>query len=111
MKDLLQEIHQSPSNQNIRVKSNKHNLLEKFHDNQWVICDKNNTLDEMINKGYRILFQHFISNITDPNFKDREEYINIYFNKLVSQKDPVYYQLRRDLFVMIMNNTLYIVGR
>ena len=35
-----------------------HNLLQKYDGQKWIDCDKNNTLDQLINKGYKILNKH-----------------------------------------------------
>ena len=118
MKNLFQKIHFDPSipqNHNIRYVSKKHNLLEKFSNGSWQLCDKNNTLDELIRKGYRILFQHFIENhlnkIDSQETIERNDHINMYFQKIMNKDSSVYYQLRRDLFIMVMNGTLYVLGK
>lgn len=113
LKNLLHQIHFSkdaPQNNNIRLKSAKQNLLEKYSEGRWMPCDKNNTLDEMIRRGYKILWKHFIQNIDEPVFREREEILQDYFTKMLSGSDNMYYQLRRDLYIMIMDNTLYVVG-
>jgi hypothetical protein len=116
LKDLLNEIHfhpDHPENNNIRVKSKKHNLLERVEDDgMWVQCDKNNTLDEMIRSGYRILFAHFLNNKdTDDDLKTREESLCAWFTDLCCKSGNEYYRLRRDLYVLILNNTVYLLGK
>lgn len=111
LKNFFAKLHfdQSvPENNNIRVKSTKQNLLECFTNGSWTPCDKNNTLDSMIRRGYRVLWSHFINNMDVPY--DSEVVIQEYFMKLGSKADNMYYQLRRDLYIMIYNNTLYVVG-
>lgn len=115
LKNLIHKIHfdpDVPANKNIRVKSLKNNLLEHFTDGQWIPCDKNNTLDIMINKGYRILYRHFLNSLDtdDHAFKDREEYIQDYFVKIAGKDNNMYFELRRDLFIMVMNNELLVLG-
>ena len=118
MKSLVQKIHfdpNTPENHNLRFVSKKHNLLEKYSDGVWQLCDKNNTLDELIRKGYKILFQHFMKNKSenddDIETMQRNDHINTYFQKLMNKDNSVYYQLRRDLFIMVMNGTLYVLGK
>jgi hypothetical protein len=108
LKNFFAKLHGVPENNNIRVKSTKQNLLECFTNGSWIPCDKNNTLDSMIRRGYRILWSHFINNMDVPY--DSEVVIQEYFMKLGSKADNMYYQLRRDLYLMIYNNTLYVVG-
>lgn len=118
IKDLLTEIHFNPDvpeNKNIRVKSKKQNLMETYNDQgEWMAADKTRTLDELIQKGYKIMFSHFINTKeTDNVVKEREEALTEWLQKvgLKSGKPNEYYQLRRDMFVLILNNTLYVVGK
>lgn len=118
IKNLMKEIHFNPDipeNHNIRLLSKKQNLLEKYVDGVWHPCDKNNTLDEMIRQGYRILFKHLSEHnntITDDQESiQRSEYVNMYLNKIMRRDGNVYYELRRDLYMMILDGTLYILGR
>lgn len=111
VKNLVKHIHfnpEIPENQNIRLLSKKHNLLQIFRDGQWHPCDKNNTLDEMIKKGYRILHRHFIDNRNETSLELSDK-IQDYFVNLINKEPSIYYNLRRELFVMIMDNTLYVL--
>jgi len=113
MKTLMKEIHFNPNvpeNHNIRVLSKKQNLLEKYCDGEWHPCDKNNTLDEMIKNGYKILYSHFLRQKIDHDLELIEPTINDYFIKLRS-KDNIYYELRRDLYIMILDDTFYVLGK
>lgn len=62
----------------------------------------------MIKKGYKILFQHFINN-PDETSHELSEQIRSYFVNLMNKEPSVYYDLRRELYVMIMDNTLYVL--
>lgn len=113
--NLLSKIHfdqEVPQNRNLRVKSKKQNLLEKvIEDGSWEKCDKNNTLDELIRKGYKILFAHFLEAKEDnEHIKENEHVLQSWFIDLSSKKGE-YYRLRRDLFVLVLNNTVYFVGK
>jgi hypothetical protein len=113
---LLNKIHFDPDNRhncNVRVKSKKQNLLEKINDDgTWEKCDKNNTLDEMIRKGYKILFAHFLATKDEmDHVKENEHILHTWFTDLSSRKGDEYYRLRRDLFVLVLNNTVYFLGK
>ena len=133
IKNLMKEIHfnpQVPENHNIRVYSRKGKILEKYADGGWHVCDQNNTLDEMIRKGYRILFQHLAQkneqcmeqskdvagssseDLEDENEKAirRNENANAYLSKLI-RKENIYFELRRDLYMMILDGSFYIIGK
>lgn len=117
IRNLMKEIHFNPDipqNHNIRLLSKKQNTLEKFSDGSWHPCDKNNTLDDMIRKGYRILFRHLDNQPTENCDEDtlrRNEYVNNYLSKIMRRDSNIYYELRRDLYMMILDGDLYIIGR
>lgn len=113
--NLLKRIHfdpDAPQNNNVRVKSKKQNLLEKvIEDGSWQQCDKNNTLDDLIRKGYKILFAHFLETKEDnDHVKENEHVLQNWFIDLSSKKGE-YFRLRRDLYVLVLNNTVYFVGK
>jgi hypothetical protein len=118
IKNLMKEIHfnpQFPENHNIRVYSRKGKILEKYTDGGWHVCDQNNTLDEMIRRGYRILFKHLAyineqymvekSDDDDDKIIIRNENANNYLTKLI-RKENIYFELRRDLYMMILDGSL-----
>ena len=115
--NLLREIHFNPNipeNHNIRSLSKKQNTLEMFSDGVWHACDKNNTLDKMIRNGYKILFQHFANTHLDNDTEEqqqRNEYINEYLTKIMRKEGNIYYELRRDLYMLILDGNFYILGR
>lgn len=109
---FLEKLHfdkEVPENKNIRIKSHRDNILEKYSDNKWVPCDKNSTIDDIIRKGYKILFQFFLDNKDDDEVKEREEFLMSNFIKLSSADNIPYYQLRRKVYMMIYKNTFYVV--
>lgn len=118
LKTLMKEIHfnpDKPENQNIRCLSKKNNILETFSNGAWHPCDKNNTLDLMIKNGYRILFRHFANNhipfSSNQEESQRHQYINEYFTKIMRKEGSIYYELRRDLYMLILDGDFYIIGK
>jgi hypothetical protein len=112
---LLEELHfndEVPDNRNIRIRSTKNNLLEKYSDGQWLLCDKVSLLDDMIRRGYRILHKHFLDvKDIDESVKMNEDVLNQMFVDLMGPTGNKYYRIRRDIYVIILNNTVYFVGR
>jgi hypothetical protein len=114
--NLMKELHFNDNeelNHNIRVYSVKKKILEKYIDGQWIVCDQSSTIDEMIRKGYRILFQHlckindeYMQNSSDRSDEydeaiRRNENANQYLTNLI-KKNNIYYELRRMIFTMIL---------
>ena len=112
MRNLVQHIHFNPdvpNNQNIKVLSNKQQLYQVFTDGQWHPKEKHNALDELIKKGYRILVKHFLATEKEE-IKNVSDQIQSYLFSLLNRKSENYYQLRRELHVMVYDNTLYVLG-
>lgn len=111
---LIENIHFNkdvPENINILLKSEKKNLLKKVEDGKWIDCDKNNTLDELINKGFKILGQHYFNcKDEEDKFVECKDVIMDFFYDLNQQTND-YFNLRRELFITIKNNTAYLMGK
>ena len=59
--DIIEKIHfdkDYPENQNVRLKSLKHGMMEMYIDGRWIIKDKGETYDRLVDKGANILKFH-----------------------------------------------------
>jgi hypothetical protein len=116
MASLIEQIHYNkdfPENHNLRCKSLKKNIFEKFVDTQWTLCDASNTLDELIKKGYRILETHFAEQFSnDPEFfddEDRAEAIQRFRYVLTEKTSQDYHAVKRDIRLLIKDKTMYLL--
>lgn len=116
MSSLIEQIHYNkdyPENQNLRCKSLKNNIFERFVDTQWTLCDASNTLDELIKKGYRILEAHFAETfLSDPDFFDDEhrvESMQRFRQVLNDKKSNDYHSVKRDLRLLVKDKTMYLL--
>jgi ribosomal protein S25 len=116
MSSLIESIHYNeevPENHNLRCKSLKRNIFEKYVGTQWIMCDASNTLDELIRKGYRILESYFSEHfMTDPNFFDDEIRANAMQRFRYILTDPTcqdYHAVKRDLRLLVSDKTLYLL--
>lgn len=116
MTSLIENIHYNadyPENQNIRCKSSKQNVFEKYVDEQWRQCDASNTLDELIRKGYRILNAHYTDNIAnDPEIYEDEIKQRVYekFRFLSDTSCNDYYAVKRELRILVKDRTMYLIA-
>lgn len=113
---LIESIHYNrdyPENHNIRYKSFKDNVFEKFIDTRWTMCDASNTLDELIKKGYRILESHLAQQYSnDPDFFDNEDRVNAMqrFRVILTDKQSQdYHAVKRDLRLLVKDKTMYLL--
>lgn len=116
MSSLIEKIHYNkdyPENHNLRCKSLKNNIFERFTDAQWTLCDASNTLDELIKKGYRILEAHFAETfLSDPEFFDDEhrvESMQRFRQVLTDKTSNDYYSVKRDLRLLVKDKTMYLL--
>lgn len=113
---LIEQIHYNkdyPENHNLRCKSLKNNIFERFVDTKWTLCDASNTLDELIRKGYRILEAHFAETfLSDPYFFDDEnrvENMQRFRQVLNDKKSNDYHSVKRDLRLLVKDKTMYVL--
>lgn len=117
--NLLDKLYfdpKMPQNHTVKIVSKKREVMGTFKDGNWLVASKNSILDEMIQKGYRILYKHYMAtvDVDEDDELGKPEDASSYFDFLqnVSNiKSNMYYQVRKDLFLMVENATLYIVGK
>jgi hypothetical protein len=119
IKDLIERIHfdeSFPQNSNMKNLKKKQKTIEVMKDGKWEMCDQSSFLNDIINKGYKILYTHFLNEYADLAFQDRQEYIGQYFGRIGesvtgAKTHNEFWQLRKDVWVMIHNNTLYLMQK
>lgn len=113
---LIETIHYNkdiPENHNLRCRSLKQNLFEKFVDSEWRTCDASNTLDELIRKGYRILNSYYTEHLmNDPEINENESKIRALerFRFLGDKTCNDYYAIKRELRVLVKDRTAYVLA-
>jgi hypothetical protein len=118
--ELLKEVHFSdsapPENNNIRVKNfgKRNNFVEIIDEKgNWVVADKDRMLHAMFRNGYKILWECFMDTQrnNDKEVIEREEALNAWFAEIGSTTSKSYYKVKRDLYVLIYNNTMYVLEK
>lgn len=113
---LIEKIHYNvelPENHNLRHKSTKQNLFQKFIGSNWHDCDASNTLDELIRKGYRILNTYYTDHVAnDPTIFEDEIKARIYekFRFLGDKKSLEYSAVKRDLRLLVKDKTIFLLA-
>jgi hypothetical protein len=116
MTKLIENIHYNPDvpeNYNLRCKSLKQNIFEKYVDSEWRVCDASNTLDELIRKGYSIMNLYYIDNVlNDPDVQEDENRMRMYerFRFLGDKSCNDYRAVKRDLRLLVKDRTMYILA-
>lgn len=113
---LIETIHYNkdvPENHNIRCKSLKQNIFEKYVDSEWRSCDASNTLDELIRRGYKILNTHYAKHFqSDPNFADDEQRQRAIerFRFLSDKTCNEYFAVKREVRILVKDRTVYLIA-
>jgi hypothetical protein len=87
-----------PENQNIRKKNEKKSWVETFDSGIWIVRDKNTVLDDLISMCHKILFDHYMKNMTSMTAYDE------FIFSLMARKSESYYRLRRNVYLRIISD-------
>jgi hypothetical protein len=89
--------------------------METYVDGNWIITDKEETLDELVNKGYRVLRFHSHKNkkdILEECDDDENEYEDIVsWLESIYEDNKVRKPIRRQLLILFMNNKALLLGK
>ena len=113
---LIENIHcdvEHPENVNVKIKSTKKELMETYIDGRWIISDQEETLDELLNKGYRILNffrhrnkDHILKECEDDEgeLHEMQDWLEDLYSNTKMRKP-----LKRKMLILFMNNkTLFL---
>ena len=93
--DIIEKIHfdkDYPQNQNDRLKSLKHKMMETYVNGKWVVTDKDETLGKLVDRGTNIMRFHTRRNkqkVMDECEEEEEDFDDIkeYFDFLPGDQD------------------------
>jgi len=111
VKSLIERIHfsdEAPENKNIRLKSIKNNLVEVSNDDKWIVKDANEAMETMINKGCKILNQHYYnpeSGLADQDINELDARIQNFLLSIIDKNNTHYFSLRRRILALIIEHS------
>ena len=110
--DIIEKIHfdnEYPQNRNVRLKSLKHGMMETYVDGRWIITDKNDTFDRLVDKGTNILKFHTKRNkqkILEECDEDGEDFDGLKeYIDFVQDDDDLKKPLLKKLDLLFVNDT------
>lgn len=108
MTNLVKRIHYDnahPENNNARIKSSRNEVCEVFYNNEWVPMNKNETLDKMMEKGYKVLstFYHENEDIKGNDIKDNECRLFFLLSKVGCKEKPTYCPMRKKVYALMLS--------
>lgn len=106
IKKLVKQIHFNkfhPENHNIKITNKKLPYISLFSNNKWMIEDKKEVLENIVDNGYTIIDEHYVESGNNLTEKQRERYINFQTNYENGDKD-LKKQLLKEVELTILNN-------
>jgi len=100
---LVKYIHfnpEHPENQNIKITNKKLPYASVYKDSKWILTDKKEVIDNMLNKGFNMLEYHYVN---------KEEKDNKYENFKTQYEDgdiKLKKQLNKDVELTIINESV-----
>jgi hypothetical protein len=105
---LFHHIQSLPENRTVRLSKRQPAMLDTRSDKGWVADDKNRVLNSMVQQGFKIMTSFKNKNEDDLESENRfegiMEDIDEYLSDIRFQKQEVYRPLKRDLYIMLVNN-------
>ena len=104
---LIENVHlnsEHPENQNVKGKSARLGAMKTYNGTQWVLAPTNSVLDELIQKGCKVLYRHFNKPDNEVKDEDMRDLIDKSMRDLVDltrqRKSVTYYKVRKSMFFM-----------
>ena len=115
---FIDKVHfdeEHPENKNVKHLSKKQQLLYKYEDGKWVECDRNFTLNTMIDKNKGRLQRFIMTNEPLLGCDDEQDHMmlidgyhkNYEILKIGTQQ---FYALRREVFSLVLKNDEDLLG-
>lgn len=106
IKKLVKQIHFNkfhPENHNIKITNKKLPYISLFSNNKWIIEDKKEVLENIVDNGYTIIDEHYLESGDNLTQKQRERYKNFQTNYENGDK-YLKKKLLKDVELTILNN-------
>lgn len=113
---LIESIHCDPlhqENHNVRIKSTKQEIMETFVNGKWILTDQDDTLDELVKKGYRVLKSHMHKNKNDiiheyqhDDYQDFTQWLESVYDDHKIRKP-----MKKQLLLLFLNNKTLLLSK
>ena len=106
IKRLVKCIHfnkNHPENHNLKITNKKLPYISLFSTNKWVLEDKKEVIENLVDNGYNIIDEHYIEVGENLTAKQRERYKKFQFN-YENDDTKLKKKLLKDVELTILNN-------
>lgn len=107
---MVKDIHfhpEHPENHNILITNKKEPYIKVFKNSKWMIEDKKGVLDELVDKSYDILGEHYDG--VEENLKDYEKnrFINFQnrYENIEGEQSEVKKKCTKDVEILVINES------
>jgi len=105
---LIKRIHfhpQHPENHNVKITNKKLPYASIWKDDKWVVKDKNEVIDDMVDKSYNMIDEHYDENM-ELDSKKKKNWIE-FQHKYDSNNKNLRKTLHKDTEIVILNRNNY----
>ena len=104
----MEEIHfhpDHPENCNVKITNKKLNYAKVFKNNQWKIKDKNQVIEDMVDKGYNLIDGHFnIESNKELSSKKKKNFTE-FQKKYDDGNKKLHKELGKNTEILVINNS------
>lgn len=105
---MIEAVHfndSKPENKNIALTNKKDNKIMVFKNNKWVYCNKDETINDLVDGKYFILDNHYQKLENDVSFSEDTKTTYEKFKTFYDEGDKkVVDQLKKDCELILLNN-------
>ena len=104
---LTNKIHfdsEHSDNRNVKITNRKDRFAKVFKDNKWVIVDRRDTIDDMIDTSYNMLDEHGAKNIEKFNGFKRKNWKN-FITRYDNEDSKMMKRIKNTIELAIINNS------
>ena len=104
---IVKDLHfhlEHPENHNILITNRKEPYIKVFKDNKWLLEDKKEVLDDLVDKSYDLLGEHY--GIVEKNLQDYEQkrFIN-FSNQFDDDNGELKKKCSKDVELLLINES------
>ena len=104
---LTNKIHFDPlhlDNRNVKITNKKDRFAKVFKNNEWVIVDRKDTINEIIDTSYNMLDEHGAKNIEKFNGFKRKNWKN-FIIRYDNEDSKMMRRIKNNIELAIINNS------
>ena len=104
---LIKDIYfhpEHPENRNVKITNKKLPYVSVYKGNKWVLHDKNQVIENMVDKGFTIIDTEY-GNIKDKMHYSKKKNYSDFQKRFESQDKKLHKELKKNTEMLVLNNS------